>query len=387
MYPDLSYILHDLFGTEPDNAFSIVKTFGLFLVLAFIASAYVLRLELKRKYEEGLLGATVEKITVGEKPAAMAYVYQLLTGFLIGFKGVWIVQNYDQFSMDPFGGLFSTEGNWLAGIFGALLFAGWTYYQGQKAAKNKTKTVTRTIPPQEKVWDITMVAAISGIIGAKLFAIFESKDTLANFFSDPIGTLFSGSGLAIYGGLIVAFIVVYRYVKKQNMPPIHVMDAVAPVLLVGYAIGRMGCQLSGDGDWGIVNTLEMPGWWIFPEWMWSYDYPHNVLNRGVLIEGCDWNYCRRLAEGVFPTPIYETIVSLILAGILWALRKKMTIPGTLFALYLIMNGVERFFIEKIRVNDVIDLGFVQGTQAEFISVGTVITGIILWVVLVKRHRA
>ena len=387
MYPDLSYILHDLFGTEPDNAFSIVKTFGLFLVLAFIASAYVLRLELKRKYEEGLLGATVEKITVGEKPAAMAYVYQLLTGFLIGFKGVWIVQNYDQFSMDPFGGLFSTEGNWLAGIFGALLFAGWTYYQGQKAAKNKTKTVTRTIPPQEKVWDITMVAAISGIIGAKLFAIFESKETLANFFSDPIGTLFSGSGLAIYGGLIVAFIVVYRYVKKQNMPPIHVMDAVAPVLLVGYAIGRMGCQLSGDGDWGIVNTLEMPGWWIFPEWMWSYDYPHNVLNRGVLIEGCDWNYCRRLAEGVFPTPIYETIVSLILAGILWALRKKMTIPGTLFALYLIMNGVERFFIEKIRVNDVIDLGFVQGTQAEFISVGTVITGIILWVVLVKRHRA
>jgi len=387
MYPDLSYILHDIFGTAPDNAFSIVKTFGLLLVLAFIASAYVLRLELKRKYEEGLLGATVESITVGEKPSLTAYFYQLLTGFILGFKGVWIIQEYDQFAMDPFDGLFSTQGNWPAGIIGALLFMGWTYYQGQKNAKKKPETVTQTVPPQDKVWDITMVAAISGIVGAKLFAIFESTETLSRFFSDPIGTLFSGSGLAIYGGLIVAFIVVYRYVKKRKMPPIHVMDAVAPALLVGYAVGRMGCQLSGDGDWGIVNTMDMPAWWIFPEWLWSFDYPHNVLNRGVLIEGCDWNYCRRLAEGVFPTPIYETIVSLILAGILWGLRKKMTIPGTLFALYLIMNGVERFFIEKIRVNDVIDLGFVQGTQAEFISVLTVLAGIALWIVLYKRSRS
>src|SRR6056297_3659684 len=107
MYPDLSYILHDIFGTSPDNAFSIVKTFGLMLVLAFIASAYVLRLELKRKYEEGLLGASVEKVKIGEKPTLTAYFYQLLTGFIIGFKGVWIVQQYDQFVMNPFDGLFS----------------------------------------------------------------------------------------------------------------------------------------------------------------------------------------------------------------------------------------------------------------------------------------
>jgi prolipoprotein diacylglyceryl transferase len=387
MYPDLSYILHDIIGTAPDNAFSIVKTFGLLLVFAFIASAYTLRLELKRKYEEGLLGATVEQVKTNEPPSTMTYAYQILTGFLIGFKGVWIVQTYDQFALAPFDRLFSMEGYWPGGIIGALLFGGWTYYQARQLQSKKTQTVTKTIAPQEKVWDITMVAAISGIIGAKLFAIFESTETLSRFFSDPVGTLLSGSGLAIYGGLIVAFIVVYRYVKKHNMPPIHVMDAVAPALLVGYAVGRLGCQFSGDGDWGIVNTLSTPSWWIFPEWLWSYDYPHNVLNRGVLIEGCDWNYCRRLPEGVFPTPIYETVVSLILAAVLWGLRKKMAVPGTLFALYLIMNGVERFFIEKIRVNDVIDLGFVQGTQAEFISVGTVITGIILWIVLKKRHQS
>ena len=387
MYPDLSYILHDIFGTAPDNAFRIVKTFGLLLVLAFLASAYVLRLEIKRKYEQGLLGTTVDTQKVGEKPGTAAYIYQLITGFLIGFKGVWIVQHYEEFTLAPFDSLFSLQGHWPAGILGALLFGGWTYYQGKKAEKTKTKKIKQTILPQDRIWDITMVAAISGIIGAKLFAIFESKETLSRFFSDPIGTLFSGSGLAIYGGLIVAFIVVYRYVKKRNMPPIHIMDAAAPALFVGYAVGRIGCQLSGDGDWGIVNTMEMPGWWIFPEWLWSYDYPHNVLNRGVLIEGCDWSYCRRLPQGVFPTPIYETIMSFIMAGILWALRKKMTIPGTLFALYLIMNGVERFFIEKIRVNDVIDLGFAEGTQAEFISVATVIVGIVLWIVLYRKRKS
>lgn len=387
MYPDLSYILHDIFGTAPDNAFRIVKTFGLLLVLAFLASAYALRLELKRKYEEGLLGTTVETQKVGEKPGSAAYAYQLITGFIIGFKGVWILQNYEAFTFAPFDSLFSLQGHWPAGFLGALLFGGWTYYQGKKAERTKTKKIKQTIKPQDRVWDITMVAAISGIIGAKLFAIFESKETLSRFFADPVGTLFSGSGLAIYGGLIVAFIVVYRYVKKRNMPPIHIMDATAPALFIGYAVGRLGCQFSGDGDWGIVNAMEMPGWWIFPEWLWSYDYPHNVLNRGVLIEGCDWNYCRRLPQGVFPTPIYETIMSFIMAAILWALRKKMTIPGTLFALYLIMNGVERFFIEKIRVNDVLDFGFVQGTQAEFISAATVIVGIVLWIVLYRKRQS
>ncbi len=387
MYPDLSYILHDIFGTAPDNAFSIVKTFGLLLVLAFIASAYVLRLELKRKYEEGLLGATQQTISRGEPASLSTYITQIIIGFLLGFKGVFIAQNTEAFSQNPFDLLISTQGHFWAGLLGAGVFGAWTYWSSKRKSLGKPEKVKVTVTPQDKVWDITMIAAISGIIGAKLFAIFESTETLSRFFADPIGTLFSGSGLAIYGGLIVAFIAVYRYVKKNNMPPIHIMDAVAPALLVGYAVGRMGCQLSGDGDWGIVNAMEIPSWWILPEWMWSFDYPHNVLNRGELIEGCDWNYCRRLSEGVFPTPIYETIVSLILAAVLWALRKKMTIPGTLFSLYLIMNGVERFFIEKIRVNDIIDMGFVQATQAEIISVLTVITGIVLWITLYKRAKS
>lgn len=387
MYPDLSYILHDLFGTEPDSMFSVIKTFGLLLVFAFIASAYTLKAELKRKYEEGLLGSSEREQVIGKPASFMDLLSQGLLGFILGYKGVYVFQNLAAFKMDAAGIILSTEGVWWGGILGAILLAGWKYYSAQKSSLPKPKIVKETIAPHYKVWDITMVAAISGIIGAKVFAIFESQQTLSNFFEDPIGTFLSGSGLAIYGGLIVAFFVVYNYVKKNNMPPIHVMDAVAPALMVGYAVGRIGCQLSGDGDWGIVNDLPEPGWWIFPEWMWSYDYPHNVLNRGIPIEGCEWNYCSRLEVGVFPTPLYETIASFIFAGILWALRKKMQIAGTLFALYLILNGIERFFIEKIRVNDEIDFGAFIATQAEVISVLTVLTGIILWIVLVKRARS
>ena len=385
MYPDLSYILHDLIGTQPDNALSIVKTFGLLLVMAFIASAYTLRAELKRKYEEGLLGTVTEERLVGAMPEWTEYITQGVIGFIVGFKLVYIAQNWAFFQQDPSGAILSTEGVAWSGILGALIFIGWKYYQAKQKALDKPKKVKTTLLPQDKVWDITMVAAISGIVGAKLFAVFESTDTLAAFFNDPIGTLLSGSGLAIYGGLIVAFIVVYRYVKAQNIPPIHMMDAVAPALFVGYAVGRIGCQLSGDGDWGIVAAAQ-PEWWFLPDWLWSFDYPHNVLNMGVMMENCEYLYCHRLAEAVYPTPLYETLMSFAFVGILWALRKRMKVPGTLFALYMILNGVERFFIEKIRVNDIIDLGFIQATQAEIISVLTFFGGIVLWIVLVQRHK-
>ncbi|MDH3649290.1 MAG: prolipoprotein diacylglyceryl transferase, partial [Saprospiraceae bacterium] len=196
---------------------------------------------------------------------------------------------------------------------------------------------------------------------------------------------FSGSGLAIYGGLIVAFIYIYWYVNKKGIKPIHVMDSVAPALIMGYAVGRIGCQLSGDGDWGIVNTLVQPGWWFLPDWMWAYDYPHNVLEKGQMIEGCSWNYCRRLIDPVFPTPFYETVLSLVIFAILWLLRKRIRIPGVLFFIYLIFNGLERFWIEKIRVNDKIPMFGMELTQAEIISFLLFFVGIAGCIILSVRH--
>jgi prolipoprotein diacylglyceryltransferase len=120
--------------------------------------------------------------------------------------------------------------------------------------------------------------------------------------------------------------------------------------------------------------------------MWSYNYPHNVNEVGVPIPGCTRRYCMQLPNGHFPTPFYETVACTLLFGVLWAVRKKLRPYGALFALYLILNGLERFFIEKIRVNNRMEfLGF-NPTQAEVISTGLVITGIVLWIVL-KRKTA
>jgi prolipoprotein diacylglyceryltransferase len=174
----------------------------------------------------------------------------------------------------------------------------------------------------------------------------------------------------------VAFITVYWFVKRKGMKPIHVMDAVAPALTMGYAVGRLGCQFSGDGDWGIVNTSAKPGWWFLPDWSWAYTYPHNVLRDGIQIDGCTWEYCRQLAEGVYPTPIYEIFFYMIIFIILWAFRKRFKIAGMLFFLYVLLNGIERFFIEKIRTNPDISLLGMEAKQAEYVAGLLIVIGIV-----------
>lgn len=386
MYPDLSYLLHDLIGTSPDNWLSIVKTFGFFLVLAFLASMYFFTKELRRKEEEGLIQSVKEKIKVGFPATPGEIALNALIGFILGFKVIYLVSHYQEIGTDLFPFIGSLQGNWGAGFLGALLFGGLHWYGKHKERLPKPGIKEIEIHPYQRAGDITIRAAISGILGAKLFAIFESVENIQAFWEDPIGQFFSGSGLAIYGGLIVAFIYIYWYVHRKGIKPIHVMDAVAPALIMGYAVGRIGCQLSGDGDWGIVNNLAQPGWWFLPDWMWAYDYPHNVLEKGELIADCNWNYCRRLIDPVFPTPFYETVLGLIIFMILWSMRKKIRIPGVLFFIYLIFNGLERFWIERIRVNDKIPFLGMEATQAEIISALLFFVGIGGCLILYLRHQ-
>ncbi len=385
MYPDLSYLLHDLLGTARDNAFSLIKTFGFVLVLAFLASSYFFGKELKRKESDGLLKPSKEKVKVGYAATPLEIIFNALIGFFIGFKVIYLIQNYGEIGVDLFPFIASLQGNWIAGIVGALLFGGLHWYSKDKEKTSKPGIKEVAVYPHQRNTDITIRAAISGILGAKLFAIFESAENVKAFFQDPIGQFFTGSGLAIYGGLIVAFIYVYWYVQKKGMKPIHVMDAVAPALIMGYAVGRVGCQLSGDGDWGIVNSHAQPSWWFLPDWMWSYDYPHNVLDRGVPIDGCEAIYCSRLAEGVYPTPFYEVMMSLIIFAILWSLRKRIKIPGILFFIYVTLNGLERFWIEKIRVNDKIPRLGMELSQAEIISFLLFFVGLGACLYLYLRH--
>lgn len=385
MYPDLSYLLHAIFGTEVDNGFSIVKTFGLMLAVAILTSAYFLNLELKRKEKEGSLKPNSVKTVIGKPTSWIEVLFNAAFGFFLGFKLVYVFLNFPEFKTDAPDVIFSTKGHLLAGIIGALILGSIKLKERLDKKKLKVQTITSEVFPSDRIGDITLIAAFTGIIGAKLFAIFENFSTLTldGFFS----ALFSGGGLAIYGGLIGGFIGVISYLKihKINVP--KVADAVAPALIIGYGVGRLGCQLSGDGDWGIANELPPPSWWAFPEWMWAYDYPQNVLNEGIKIDGCEGLYCNKLATSVYPTPIYEMIMTAIIALILWGLRKRLAVPGMLFCVYLMLNGVERFWIEKIRINDVHPYFGIESTQAELIAVILFIIGAIGYFILRRKGNS
>jgi prolipoprotein diacylglyceryl transferase len=217
-------------------------------------------------------------------------------------------------------------------------------------------------------------AAIAGIIGAKLFDNLENWD---RFMVDPIQNLLSFSGLTFYGGLICGAIAVLYISGKNGIKAIHMSDISAPGLMLAYGVGRIGCQLSGDGDWGINNLNPKPNWlsWA-PDWVWSFKYPHNVINEGVLIPGCEGKFCYELAFPVYPTPLYEAVACILLFFFLWSIRKKITTPGVLFSIYLILNGLERFFVEMIRVNSKYHIGSFSFTQAELISTLLVLGGIV-----------
>jgi prolipoprotein diacylglyceryltransferase len=152
---------------------------------------------------------------------------------------------------------------------------------------------------------------------------------------------------------------------------------MATTMMFAYAFGRIGCMVSGDGDWGIVNNQPKPFSWL-PDILWAYKFPHNVIGEGVPIPGCVGQFCNELPLPVYPTPLYEIIICFILFGMLWFLRNKIKVPGKLFSLYMIFNGLERFFIEKIRVNTKYDFIF-NPTQAELISFALILGGIWLFI--------
>ena len=268
--------------------------------------------------------------------------------FLIGFKLVEGVLHYGDLVDNPQAFVLSTRGS----FFGGLIFAFLSYYNKKKENKKqelvKPKMIKEEIHPYDLVGNITIIAAISGIIGAK---IFHNLENFQDFLADPIGQLIAFSGLTFYGGLIFGAISVVVYCRKYKINVLHLMDSAAPALMLAYGIGRIGCQMSGDGDWGIVNLAPKPDWLsFFPDWVWSYNFPNNVINAGVYIEGCTGKFCSVLPQAVWPTALYEVVMCIALFFVLWLIRKKIKLAGMLFAIYLIMNGIERFFIEKIRVN-------------------------------------
>lgn len=370
MYPNLYFLIDDLFGVKL-NGLRLVNSFGFFVAIAFVASGFVLYFELKRKESLGEFTPTEESITIGAPASINELFTSFFFGFLFGYKiiGAFLIEDALN-NTQAF--ILSLQGNVGAGIFVAAMmtYLKWKEKDKEKLAKPETRKLI--LWPHDRVGDIVLQAALWGFLGAKIFHNLENIDELMR---DPWGSIISFSGLTFYGGLIIATIAIIIYIRKYNMRVIHFADAMAPTMLFAYAAGRIGCHISGDGDWGIPNVSPNPFTWL-PDWMWSYHYPHNVVNAGVPIPGCVGPYCNQLPEAVYPTTFYEVMIMFVLFLVVWMARKKITQPGIMTGIYFIFAGGERFFIEKIRVNNKYTFLPFQPTQAELISTILIIFGIV-----------
>lgn len=424
MYPNLYYFFKDVFNVEI-GFLRFINSFGFFVAISFLVAAALLAKELRRKSKQGVFQPTEMKHVVGKPASTSEILLNFALGFLLGYKIIALFFLSSEHTNDPQAYIFSTMGNLPAGIITGLLFAFLKWWEKRKHQLEKPEERTVRIWPQDRVGEITIIALVVGLAGAKMFDIFENWDS---FLQNPGAYIFSGGGLTFYGGLICAALAIIFYAKKHKMSVRHLADAIAPSLMIAYAIGRIGCQVAGDGDWGIYNTaytvdstnqivLAAPGDFqnaivthpkyfqvepnldtarfqkpraleFLPNWFFAYNYPNNVNGVGVPIAGCvEKNYCNQLPVPVFPTPLYELIACTLLFFILWGLRDKLRPVGALFCLYLILNGIERFFIEKIRVNNRMSLFGLQPTQAEVIALGLILTGIALWIFLRQKYQA
>ncbi len=370
MYAKITDLINSFLGTHLNLP---IQTYGFFVAMAFVTGGFIIYLELKRKEREKVLHPLFREEIQGKPAGLWELILTAIISFFIGFKLIGIILSYADFSANPQDYITSSKGNWIGGILIAAAYTYYTYYQ--KARKRlKEPLVTKvSIRPYQLTGNILIVAAIFGVAGAKLFDVIEHLNQL---FTDPIHTLFSFSGLAFYGGFIVAAIAVSIYAERNSIPWPVIADVAAPGLMLAYGVGRIGCQLSGDGCWGVVNDLPKPGWMGFlPDWMWAFKFPHNVINEGIFIPGCTGDHCFVLGQAVFPTSFYETMMAVLLFLVLWFFRKKLKIPGMLFSLYLILNGIERFTIEQIRINIRYHFAGLSLTQAEMIAIGMMLAGL------------
>jgi phosphatidylglycerol:prolipoprotein diacylglycerol transferase len=177
--------------------------------------------------------------------------------------------------------------------------------------------------PVDWAYEIVFAALVGGVVGARAYYVVQHYDQAKH---DLVGSVFSGSGLVWYGGAIGGAIGVVAWMRWRGALELTMFDMCATALALGYAIGRIGCQVSGDGDYGIRSSLP-----------WAMGYPHGTVPTppGVRVQ---------------PTPIYETVTMCLIAYLLWWLRDRVR-PGVVFALYLVLSGLERFLVEFVRRNN------------------------------------
>ncbi|HVS89957.1 MAG TPA: prolipoprotein diacylglyceryl transferase family protein [Candidatus Acidoferrum sp.] len=209
------------------------------------------------------------------------------------------------------------------------------------------------------------VAGLAGIAGARLYHVLESP---ADFFADPWPYIFSRVGFAWFGGFLGGFAALALLARSAKIPLLEFLDACSPAAAAGYAIGRIGCLLSGDGDYGMVTKLP-----------WGMSFPNGIVPT---------------TERVHPTPLYEFFIWLAIAAFLWHMGTKALrgpkAKGEIFCNYLILTGVARFLIEFIRINPKSFFGLSNAQTASVVSI--LLGAVLLWRIksqfhaLKKEHR-
>lgn len=203
----------------------------------------------------------------------------------------------------------------------AFLVAGWL----------TGKEMTRRGLPGDVSSSMVFWAAVGGLVGSKLWYVVQDPAAL---MADPFHTIFSGSGIVWYGGLVGGTLGVTMTIRRHGLPWLRTVDCAAPALALAHGIGRIGCQLAGDGDWGRVTTMP-----------WGMAYPRAIVG---------WPYPP--GEVVHPTPVYEMLAYFGVFAILWSMRKRPHPDGTIFWWYLVLGPAARFVIEFYRINPPLALG-------------------------------
>lgn len=371
MFPTIADLINYLLHT---HLVIPIQTLGLFMALSFIFSYQVFVSEFKRKEALGIIHAFKKTIIVGAPASLPELAVNGLLGFLFGFKIVGAALAYKQFLYDPKTFIVSTRGSIVAGLIFACVFAAWAWYGRQKERLSQPKIVEQTMHPYQLLPYMVFFMGFWGFIGAKLFDTVEHLDDLKY---NPLGTLFSANGFSYYGGLVFGALAYLYMGYRKGMKLVHLADIGSPGMMLAYAIGRIGCQLSGDGDWGIVNIKPKPHvlQWL-PDWMWSFKFPHNEINAGVMMKNCSGGFCHELFNGVYPTSFYEVVICMLLFIFMWVIRKHSYAAGLMFYIYLTASGLERIAIESIRVNEKYRFLGVNFSQAEWISLLMLIGGLV-----------